>query len=115
MQDVLLRHLCQKRHSIKLGPNIAVDESWAKLTFNIHEIQRASQHTSSPLKSATGLAQMLYNGVSDLVVENLNRLAEEIILFFQPSLPDSSKILQEGETLKGYIKYGAIIQIVWTS
>lgn len=95
--------------SIQHGPNIAVDESWAKLTLNIREIQHHNAHKLS-FEECYRLSyqlvvskhgQMLYNGVRDLVVENLNRLAEETIL---PAFPsgleqDPMQQSQEGERL----------------
>ena len=95
--------------SIQHGPNIAVDESWAKLTLNIREIQHHNAHKLS-FEECYRLSyqlvvskhgQMLYNGVRDLVVENLNRLAQETIL---PAFPsgleqDPMQQSQEGERL----------------
>ncbi|KAI0303827.1 Cullin-domain-containing protein [Multifurca ochricompacta] len=95
--------------SRKLGPNIDVDESWAKLTSYIREIQHHNAHKLSfevcyrlgyqLVVSKQG--PMLYNGVGDLVVENLNRLAEEFVL---PTFPsgleqDPMQQSQEGERL----------------
>ena len=104
-------HLFSPTHhpSIKLGPNIAVDESWAKLTLNIREIQHHNTHKLSFEECyrlgyqlvVSKQGQLLYNGVSDLVVENLNRLAEQVIL---PAFPsgleqDPMQQSQEGERL----------------
>ncbi|KAI0001508.1 Cullin-domain-containing protein, partial [Russula compacta] len=93
----------------KHGPNIAVDESWAKLALNIREIQQHNSHKLSfeechrlgyqLVVSKHGPA--LYNGVKGLVIENLNRLAEESIF---PAFPsgleqDPMQQSQEGERL----------------
>ncbi|KAI0264505.1 Cullin-domain-containing protein [Gloeopeniophorella convolvens] len=93
----------------KLGPNIAVDESWAKLTLNIREIQHHNAHKLSFEECyrlgyqlvVSKQGQMLYNGVSDLVVENLNRLADEIVIPAFPSglEPDPMQQSREGEQL----------------
>jgi cullin 3 len=95
--------------SIQHGPNIAVDESWAKLTLNIREIQHHNAHKLS-FEECYRLSyqlvvskhgQMLYNGVRDLVIENLNRLAEETILPAFPSGLEQDPMQQsrEGERL----------------
>ena len=93
----------------KHGANIAADESWAKLTLNIREIQHQNAHKLSfeecyrlgyqLVVSKNGT--LLYNGVKDLVVENLNRLAEENILPTFPSGLEQDPMQQshEGERL----------------
>jgi hypothetical protein len=96
-------------YPIKHGANIAADESWAKLTLNIREIQHQNAHKLSfeecyrlsyqLVVSKNG--EMLYNGVKDLVIENLNRLAEEIVIpAFPPALEqDPMQQSREGERL----------------
>ncbi|KAI0049751.1 Cullin-domain-containing protein [Auriscalpium vulgare] len=76
----------------KHGPNISIDETWAKLTFNIREIQNHRAFTLSFEENyrlayqmvVTKHGDMLYNGVIQLVVQNLDRLADEIIF---PAFP----------------------------
>ncbi len=77
--------------------------------MNIREIQHHNAHKLS-FEECYRLSyqlvvnehgQILYNGIRDLVVENLNRLAEETILPVFPSglEQDPMQLSQEGERL----------------
>ena len=69
-----------------------MEETWGKLASNIRQILH--HHAETPTFAecyylgyelvVSGHAQMLYNGVSGLLVENLKRLAKEVIF---PALP----------------------------
>lgn len=71
-----------------------MDDTWAKLTHNIREIQYHRAHTLSFEENYRFAYQMvimkngkqLYEGTVDLVVENLERLVKEIL---QPNFPTS--------------------------
>ena len=104
--------------SIQHGRNISVEESWAKLAANIRAIQHHNAHKLSFEECyrlsyqlvVSKQGQMLYDGVRDLAVENLNRLAQETIL---PSFPsgleqDPIQQIHEGE---GLLK---VVHKVWS-
>jgi cullin 3 len=75
---------------------VAVDDIWSKLTNNIREIQHHRAHTLSFEENyrfsyqmvLTKNGPMLYNGVVDLVVQNLDRLSAEFIIPVFPSSLD---------------------------
>ncbi len=91
--------------SIHQFASFAADESWARLTLNIREIQHQNAHKLSfdeCYKISYQLVvnkhgQMLYNGLRDLVIENLNRLAEETILPAFPSGLEQDPMQQSQE------------------
>jgi cullin 3 len=69
-------------------PLIAIEESWVRLAKNIRQILRHNEMPTGTFAECyylgyelvvNGQAQMLYNGVSDLFVENLNRLTKGIV------------------------------------
>ncbi|KAI0077913.1 Cullin-domain-containing protein [Panus rudis PR-1116 ss-1] len=93
----------------KHGPNISVDETWAKLSTNIVEIlNRRAEHLSfeENHRYAYNLVlykagDTLYKGTCKLLAENLEKLAEEDIKTAFPtgSSGDLVQRSQEGETL----------------
>ena len=94
---------------VQPDPNYLADEYFGQASLNIRDIQHHSPRNLS-FEECYRLSyqlvvskhgQMLYDGVRDLVVENLNRLAQEIILPAFPSGLEQDPMRQnhEGERL----------------
>lgn len=70
-----------------------IDDIWSKLSHNIREIQNHRAHTLSFEENyrfayqmvLTKHGKMLYDGVVDLVNQNLDRLSSELIIPVFPS------------------------------
>lgn len=94
-----------KRH----GPDFSVEETWAKLSKNIVEIQNHNAHNLSYEENHRygynmvlyKHGEMLYNGTNELVARHLDKLASEIIVpaFPTGSEDDPVQKAQAGETL----------------
>ncbi|PFH52964.1 hypothetical protein AMATHDRAFT_1696 [Amanita thiersii Skay4041] len=77
----------------KHAPEFSAEETWKQLANNIREIQNHNaRHLSFEENHRFGYnlvihrhGEMLYNGLKALVIENLNRLADEMIVPVFPS------------------------------
>ncbi|KAI0293738.1 Cullin [Russula brevipes] len=82
-------------------PLIAIEESWVRLAKNIRQILHHNEMPTGTFAECyylgyelveNGQAQMLYNGVSNLFVENLNRLTKGIVFPTSKARLESSPV-----------------------
>ncbi|KAJ7284963.1 Cullin-domain-containing protein [Mycena rebaudengoi] len=90
------------------GPDVSIDKTWADLANNIREIQKHNapnlsfeeNHRFAYNMVLHKQGEMLYNGVSQLVSENLDHLADDqVIPAFPTGASDDTMQSQEAEML----------------